>query len=225
MLRLLRAASEPAELIVVIAGVFLPLTVMSTLGLLGVLHGPAITHRGMIGLLVHETLVTAIFGSFLAVRGWTRHRVGLTAPRPMDLLQAVGLILLVLMASWSLWLVFSGLAPSAAVSVAQTARGLVAPSLGIGTVLAVSCVNALFEELFLCGYLITALRRRYGEWPAVAASAGIRLSYHFYQGVASLFGLVPVGLAFGIVFARRGRLWPLVVAHALFDMLALLPYA
>jgi membrane protease YdiL (CAAX protease family) len=36
--------------------------------------------------------------------------------------------------------------------------------------------------------------------------------------------IAPIGLIFCICYARSGRLWPLIVAHALIDILSLLRY-
>jgi len=56
---------------------------------------------------------------------------------------------------------------------------------------------------------------------AVAISVAIRVSYHLYQGIPGLIAIVPMGLLFGIWFARTRQLWPLIVAHAIFDFVGL----
>ena len=45
--------------------------------------------------------------------------------------------------------------------------------------------------------------------------------YHFYQGALGVLSITPMGPLFAYWFARTGRLWPLVVAHALQDFTAL----
>jgi membrane protease YdiL (CAAX protease family) len=52
-------------------------------------------------------------------------------------------------------------------------------------------------------------------------SAGIRVFYHFYQGAVGVVGIAPMALLFAYWFARTGRLWPLIVAHALTDFAGL----
>jgi len=86
----------------------------------------------------------------------------------------------------------------------------------------VSIVNALYEEIFVTGYVVTALKQARSDWFAVNVSVGIRLAYHLYQGQMGVLTVLPLGLIFGFWFARTGRLWPLVVAHAAMDMLALI---
>ena len=72
------------------------------------------------------------------------------------------------------------------------------------------------------GYFTHALRG-FGMWPAVLASAGFRTFLHTYQGVTALVIVLPLGVTFALVYWRWGRLWPLVMAHALFSLVALLP--
>ena len=78
---------------------------------------------------------------------------------------------------------------------------------------------ALLEEVVVLGYLTTRLRQ-IGATPfaALAASSLLRGSYHLYQGWGGFLGNVVLGLFFGILFLRRGRLWPMVIAHFLLDV-------
>jgi membrane protease YdiL (CAAX protease family) len=85
--------------------------------------------------------------------------------------------------------------------------------------------NGLLEEIVVVGYLLTRLERM-GWTPARAlwASALLRGSYHLYQGFGGFAGNVVLGLFFGWLFQRSRRLWPLVIAHTLVDVLAGLGY-
>lgn len=83
-------------------------------------------------------------------------------------------------------------------------------------------INPFFEEVFVCGYVMTALKRQDNSWIAINSSVAIRVLYHLYQGPKGVLSVVPVGLIFGFWYARAGRLWPLVVAHSMADLLALL---
>ena len=84
-----------------------------------------------------------------------------------------------------------------------------------------SLVNPVFEEVFVCGYVITALKERFGLTTAVNVSAALRVSYHLYQGAVGVVGVAPLALLFAYWFGRTGRLWPLIVAHAIMDLWAL----
>jgi uncharacterized protein len=98
---------------------------------------------------------------------------------------------------------------------------LVAADLRWPIVVMASTVNPVFEEVLVCGYVITALKGRVGTTTAVNVSADIRVFYHLYQGAVGVVGIAPLALLFAYGYARTGRLWPLIVAHALTDFWAL----
>lgn len=86
--------------------------------------------------------------------------------------------------------------------------------------------NAWAEELLVVGYLLTRLRQLgAGANAALAASAVLRGSYHLYQGFGGFLGNLIMGLIFGRVWQRTRRLWPLVLAHTLIDVVAFVGYA
>jgi uncharacterized protein len=78
-------------------------------------------------------------------------------------------------------------------------------------------VNPFFEELFVCGYLITVAKESGRPALGVNASIAVRLAYHLYQGGVGVLGIIPLGMIFAFWFSKTGRLWPVVVAHALAD--------
>lgn len=81
--------------------------------------------------------------------------------------------------------------------------------------------NALLEEVVVVGYLVRRLEQiGWGAVGAVLASAVLRGSYHLYQGWGGFAGNLLLGLAFGFIYLRWRRTWPLVVAHFLVDTLA-----
>jgi uncharacterized protein len=83
-------------------------------------------------------------------------------------------------------------------------------------------INPAFEEMIETGYFVRSLER-YGMWGAVLASALFRAFLHAHLGVNAIVVVFPIGLIFGFVYWRWRQLWPLVVAHALFDLYALFP--
>jgi membrane protease YdiL (CAAX protease family) len=86
--------------------------------------------------------------------------------------------------------------------------------------------NALLEEVVVVGYLLTRLRQLGVAPPAtVALSALVRGSYHLYQGLGGFLGNVAMGLLFGWLYNRWGRLTPLIIAHTLLDIGAFIGYA
>ena len=86
--------------------------------------------------------------------------------------------------------------------------------------------NAVLEEVVVVGYLLTRLEqaRWRGRW-ALAASALVRGSYHLYQGFGGFAGNVVMGVVFALVWRRRRRVGPLVVAHTFIDVVAFVGYA
>ncbi|MCL9759783.1 CPBP family intramembrane glutamic endopeptidase [Frankia sp. AiPa1] len=85
--------------------------------------------------------------------------------------------------------------------------------------------NGLAEEVVVTGYLLVRLRElEVAPRGALMASAVLRGSYHLYQGLGGFFGNLAMGLLFGRLFQRRGRVLPLVVAHSLIDTVAFVGY-
>ncbi|MPZ80761.1 MAG: CPBP family intramembrane metalloprotease [Actinophytocola sp.] len=89
-----------------------------------------------------------------------------------------------------------------------------------------AAANAWAEEVLVVGYLITRLRQlgRH-ENASLVIAAVLRGSYHLYQGFGGFLGNVVMGLVFGRVWQRTNRLWPLVIAHTLLDVVAFVGYA
>jgi len=78
-----------------------------------------------------------------------------------------------------------------------------------------------FEEILVRGYLMTELTQlSWPTWLAVMASVLLQTSYHLYYGLA---GALIVGTTFGmsaIYFAWRRRLWPVILSHLIWDVVA-----
>ncbi len=86
--------------------------------------------------------------------------------------------------------------------------------------------NAIVEEVLVVGFLMRRLTQIGWSLPAViATSALVRGSYHLYQGIGGMLGNIAMGLLFAWLFHRWGRVLPLIVAHALIDIVAFIGYA
>jgi uncharacterized protein len=82
------------------------------------------------------------------------------------------------------------------------------------------------EEVIVVGYLLTRLGQSgVRARVALGCSGALRGAYHLYQGFGAGLGNVIMGLVFGYVWQRTGRLWPLVIAHGLIDAVAFVGYA
>jgi len=87
--------------------------------------------------------------------------------------------------------------------------------------LVATVVKAVFEEVLVCGYVVQSLRGRFGIALAANASIALRMSFHLYQGPAAFLGYAVLGLVFTLFYVRTGRLWPLIVAHAVLAVIEL----
>ena len=86
--------------------------------------------------------------------------------------------------------------------------------------------NAWAEEVVVVGYLVTRLRQfGLSDTKAIVWSSVLRGTYHLYQGFGAGLGNLVMGLVFGYVWRRSGRLWPLIVAHTVIDVVAFVGYA
>lgn len=86
--------------------------------------------------------------------------------------------------------------------------------------------NAVLEEVVGIGYLMTRLKQFAWSTPAaIVASAAVRGSYHLYQGFGAGLGNFVMGLLFGYWFHRSRRVLPLIIAHAILDIVAFVGYS
>jgi membrane protease YdiL (CAAX protease family) len=86
--------------------------------------------------------------------------------------------------------------------------------------------NALLEEVVVLGYLMLRLQQLgWSTRSTITVSALVRGSYHLYQGVGGFVGNAAMGVVFGWLYHRWGRVGPLVAAHTLIDVVAFVGYA
>ena len=75
------------------------------------------------------------------------------------------------------------------------------------------------------GYLFARLRQLgWGPWAIILTTSVLRASYHLYQGPGAFIGNLAMGLLFGWLFQRSGRLMPFLVAHFLIDATVFVGY-
>lgn len=86
--------------------------------------------------------------------------------------------------------------------------------------------HAVLEEVLMLGFLFTYTRKlRMGPWSIIIISAVIRGSYHLYQGAGPMIGNMLMGVVFGWIYQKYGRVMPLVIAHFLLDAIGFVGYA
>ncbi|HTS95968.1 MAG TPA: type II CAAX endopeptidase family protein [Streptosporangiaceae bacterium] len=86
--------------------------------------------------------------------------------------------------------------------------------------------NGILEEILVIGYLLRRLDQLgWTPWKAIAFSAVLRGCYHLYQGFGAFLGNAAMGVIFGYLYRRWGRVTPLIIAHALIDTVTFVGYA
>ncbi len=187
----------------------------------GVATGGALVfdNAALLSILVFELIQSAFLIWFLRIRGWTVEKFGLAITwrgTGVGWLLLVGTYVLAMgaqfLAQWAL---------PAAMEGALQRYPEADPQVSMQLVFLTSTVNGIFEELFVAGYIITALTATRGMWTAINVSTVVRLLYHLYQGPIGILVIVPMGLLYGYVYARTRQLWPLIVAHVLIDIVGL----
>jgi membrane protease YdiL (CAAX protease family) len=86
--------------------------------------------------------------------------------------------------------------------------------------------HGIVEEVIVVGYLLD----RFGKFgwstgAAIVVSALLRGSYHLYQGFGPFIGNVVMGLVFAWLYTKTKRVMPLVIAHALLDIVAFVGFS
>ena len=149
-------------------------------------------------------------------------RLGLDATRPTrDALTGVGLALLVGIPGIGFYL--AGRALGLTVTVVPTALDTYWWTVPI---LLLSALRAgVTEEVIVVGYLFARLRDLgWGTWTIILSTSVLRGSYHLYQGFGAFVGNVAMGILFGWLYSRFGRLLPLVIAHTVIDAVIFVGY-
>ncbi|MGA9872793.1 MAG: CPBP family intramembrane glutamic endopeptidase [Rhodococcus sp. (in: high G+C Gram-positive bacteria)] len=148
--------------------------------------------------------------------------IGLARPRiRTDLLQGLGLAALIGLPGLVLYLVANALG----VNLTVVPSAIDDHWWRIPALIAYSLANSGAEEIIVVAYLISRLRRLgFSENRSLLASAALRGSYHLYQGLGGGLGNFLMGLVFGRFWQKTNRLWPLLIAHAVIDIVAFVGY-
>ena len=210
----LRSLSPRVEFVVVIGGAF-GLFVLASVVQALVQPRLDTSDDELRSLLTYEVILLAVLGTFLHIRGWTTSLLGLDL-HPRDFL--LGAVLAVAVYAVE----FAGSLIAQLIFPLKKPPTLVYPSITVLNFLVASVINPIFEEVFLCGYVVSALQKSRGPWAAINVSTAIRLLCHLYQGAFGVLSIVPTGLIFAYWFARTRRLWPPIVAHGLLNFIELL---
>jgi len=175
-------------------------------------------------LAVFFDLFPVVLVAFLLWRTARPHlgALGIDFTRPArDSLSGLGLALVIGIPGIALYLV--GRAVGITVNVVPTALDTYWWTV---PVLVLSALRAgITEEVIVIGYLFSRLRDLgWGPWRIIVASALLRGTYHLYQGFGAFVGNVAMGMLFGWLYTRFGRVLPLVIAHTIIDTAVFVGY-
>ena len=175
---------------------------------------PHTTDRSALRVVLLEWFGLAVTFWIARIRNWP---LGAWGFQPTWKLTGAGVILCL-----ATTLVVEGLAASAN----EISPGMVhqhsVSDLSLPVLILLGLTNPIWEETLETAYFVQSLQR-YGMWSAVLASAFFRAFLHAYHGITALIVIFPIGLIFGFVYWKWRWLWPLYVAHVLFDLVAFFP--
>lgn len=205
----IRSLPKPVEFAIVIAVAF----GLSIVYSIEALANPPLAYEydgeSLRSLVIEEVLILLGLGWFLLVRGWDF--AGQPLYPSLNEWGAGLMLTLLVFVGWELWIgALWAMQPDLSAPALMTRPDWAA-------IIAVSILNPIFEELFVCAYVITALRP-FGLTTAVLVSVLIRTSYHLYQGLPSAVFIGLMGLLFALWFVRTRSLWPVVIAHGALDL-------
>jgi len=208
------------EFFLVLAGAFGIFVVASVRFGFGFSHWSGHSNVSLASTTAYELALLGILGFVLHRRGWTLRGLGFDT-HWSDLPVGVGLALTAwCFYVWGFW-ILAAVFPHLMEAAAHTQ--MIKEGLSPWGVWPLVCINHVYEELFVSGYVICSLKDNDANLTAINASVAIRLTYHLYQGVVAVAAMLPLGLVFAYWFARTRRIWPLIIAHAILDFLAFYP--
>jgi len=150
-------------------------------------------------------------------------KLGFNFTRPgRDLLQGVGLAALIGIPSLGLYA--AGRALGITTEIIPSA--LDAHWWTIPVLILSALRHAVVEEVIVVGYLLDRFGKFGWSVPlAIFTSAMLRGSYHLYQGFGPFIGNFVMGVVFAWLYTRTKRVMPLVIAHALLDIVAFVGFS
>jgi membrane protease YdiL (CAAX protease family) len=150
-------------------------------------------------------------------------KLGFNFARPgMDLLQGLGLAALIGIPSLGLYAAGRALGiTTAIIPSALDAYWWTVPVLILSAIR-----HAVVEEVIVVGYLLDRFGKFGWSTPlAIFLSSVLRGSYHLYQGFGPFIGNALMGVLFAWIYTRTRRVMPLVIAHAVLDIVAFVGFS
>jgi membrane protease YdiL (CAAX protease family) len=142
-----------------------------------------------------------------------------------DLPLGVLLVVASYLASAACWLAIAAITSAVAGHAPAAARAPDPLYVGVAglhaLVWAVVLVNPWFEELIMRAYTMSEITALGGSAAvAVAASVGLQILYHLYQGVPRALAMAGGSLVCSLFYLRYRRIMPVILAHLVMDVAA-----
>ncbi len=143
-----------------------------------------------------------------------------------DILHSIGLFVAAFIANYAAYYIFSILSILVSGHGLPQAEFQTALDSGFALPLLIFIiVNPFFEELIVRAYLITEMEFfSKSTLNAGLFSIFIQVAYHLYQGVANALTMVGIFSVFTVYYIKKRRIWPIILAHAYFDLYAYMCY-
>ncbi|WP_427174047.1 CPBP family intramembrane glutamic endopeptidase [Arthrobacter sp. 92] len=150
-------------------------------------------------------------------------KLGFNFGRPgMDVVQGLGLAALIGIPSLGLYAAGRALG----ITTAIIPSGLDAYWWTVPVLILSAMRHAVVEEIIVVGYLLDRFGKFGWSTPlAIFLSAMLRGSYHLYQGFGPFIGNAVMGVVFAWIYTKTRRVMPLVIAHAILDIVAFVGFS
>jgi len=89
------------------------------------------------------------------------------------------------------------------------------------TVFTFPFLNAFYEEIVYLGYAFNQWAQKFGAKNAFFLTLAFRMGVHIYQGSEHILQIAVLSTIFGLWYWKQGKLWPLILGHALIDLMSL----
>lgn len=168
---------------------------------------------------IYELLALTIIILFLRKRKWTFKDFNFSfTPNMLFIALLLALIRYVLS-----YFFYQGLIISDSVSFEFAQEPEIVFDISFFSIILIVVVNSVFEEFILLGYLFKRLEQ-FNIVILISLSILIRLSFHTYQGIEEFPRVIILGLVLGVYYSKYKKLWPVILAHGIGNLIILLNY-
>lgn len=161
-------------------------------------------------IVVYEFVALVIIGFYLKSRNWKFQDFNLDFTFKM-----IGIAILLVLTREVLGAVIASSLKSFGILNPEIIKSpIISLQTNIVSILLITIVNSIYEEVILIGYLFKRLEKLHFNY-IILISLIIRASFHTYQGWDNMPMVFILALVFGAYYAKYRKLMPLILAHAI----------